>query len=134
MTEMRIYAGEQGDSVCIHVDWSDHNNVKHTFPIEVETQKQDKPRIVGVKVAGRPVLLTDGDVVYHSGAPLETDQPSIVRAIARRFNCFGKGSGDHRDDNPLTIWMKSQPLSFALGVDVSSVVRFVIEYLNGDHR
>jgi hypothetical protein len=48
----------------------------------------------------------------------------IIQAIARHFPCFGKGAAN-TEMNPLARAMQDRPLSFALGVDVGAVVRFV---------
>lgn len=49
----------------------------------------------------------------------------IVRTIGRRFRCFGKGTppveGEH-----LFVALNDKPTVFAAGVDVRSVVEFVL--------
>lgn len=50
----------------------------------------------------------------------------IIAAVSMRFNTFG---GERKSDpfNPITVWAEGQPATFALGVSVEDVVRFVIE-------
>lgn len=49
----------------------------------------------------------------------------IVQHVAQRFRCFGGGRGSAW--NPVTEALKDNPLTFAAGVDVAEVVRFVLE-------
>ena len=128
MTAILVNAGGPGDSFTVHVECIDEHGKAFSFPIEIEVQKQDKPRLVGVKVMNRPVLLRSSDVVFNAGSPLEENQPGIVAAIARDFPTFGGGRVS--DFNPITHWTKDGPVIFAAGVDVDRVVRFVIERLN----
>lgn len=128
MTELRV-SPKQGETLTIHVDWLDENAVRQSFPIEIEIQEQDRPRLVGVKVMHRPVLLRANDIVFHSGSPLDTERPEIVDAIVKNFRCFGGGRVS--DSNPVAHWTKDAPPMFAMGVDVADVVRFVIDRLNG---
>ncbi|HEX8851242.1 MAG TPA: hypothetical protein VF761_17080 [Gemmatimonadaceae bacterium] len=71
MTEMRVYLAEPGESLTIHVETFDENNVRYEFPIEITVQQQDKPRLVGVKVMNTPVLLRGLDSVFHLGGQQE---------------------------------------------------------------
>ena len=51
----------------------------------------------------------------------------IVVLTAQAFTTFGGGCV--RDtSNPIAMAMQNQPAQFALGVDVASVVRFVIDH------
>lgn len=49
----------------------------------------------------------------------------IVAGVQRHFRTFG---GDTKADglNPLTQWSEGKPATFALGVSVEDVVRFVV--------
>lgn len=58
----------------------------------------------------------------------EFDVQRVVTRIGARFRTFGGGRGD--DFNPLAEMLKNKPLTFAAGVDVAEVVRFVME----EHR
>jgi hypothetical protein len=49
----------------------------------------------------------------------------IVRDVARTFPSFGGDRG--AKGNPIAAAMQNEPPSFALGVDVEQVVRFVLE-------
>jgi hypothetical protein len=57
----------------------------------------------------------------------------LTQLVASRFRCFGGGSV--RDDsNPISIWTKDDPASFAAGVKVAEVVAFVLENQQGGAR
>lgn len=71
MTELRVYLAEPGESLTIHVETFDENNVRYEFPIEINVQQQDKPRLIGVKVMNTPVLLRGVDTVFHLGGQQE---------------------------------------------------------------
>jgi len=53
---------------------------------------------------------------------------NIVAGIASRFPCFGVGSGS-AFGNPISEALKNNPPTFAAGVDVETVVRFVVQNL-----
>jgi hypothetical protein len=57
---------------------------------------------------------------------MTTDE--IVAAVKEKFPCFGGGDERVRD-NPIAAALKDRPLMFAMGVDVKSVVEFVIDAL-----
>jgi hypothetical protein len=69
MTEMRIYVASPGESFTIHVETFDENNRRYEFPIEIQVQEQDKPRLIGVRVMGVPVLLRGAEFIGHLGGP-----------------------------------------------------------------
>ncbi len=51
-------------------------------------------------------------------------EDEIVIAIQQYFPTFGGiRKGDHV--NPLTHWLEDKPASFAMGVEVRAVVRFI---------
>ncbi len=50
----------------------------------------------------------------------------IVIAIGKHFRTFG-GENVNKD-NPISIAMKDRPSAFAAGVDVRSVVQFVVTF------
>jgi hypothetical protein len=131
VTEMRIYAGGPGDSFTIHVDWIDENGVSRSFPVEIEVQKQDKPRVIGVRVARKPVFLCYEDVAFNAGGKLD-DCDANVRAIANRIagNFPTFGGGRTSSTYPIAHWTKDAAPMFALGVDVAQVVRFLIDHFN----
>ena len=49
----------------------------------------------------------------------------IVADVGTRFRTFG-GGVDQSDNNPLSSALKNSPLTFAAGVSVEEVVRFVL--------
>lgn len=53
-------------------------------------------------------------------------EAEIALLIAQRFRTFGGGRVQDQS-NPVSHWTKDEPLSFAAGVDVAEVVRFVLE-------
>jgi hypothetical protein len=125
----QILIAERGERIPIDVTFIDEAGRTATSTVVAELMDQDAPVLLGIKVDGRPVLLRSNDTVFHAGAPLETEQPGIVREIARRFRTFG--GGEVRDaSNPISHWTKDEPITFAMGVNVADVVRFVIEQLN----
>jgi hypothetical protein len=56
--------------------------------------------------------------------PVKVDK--IVGHVVRNFSCFGGGKKSVWG-NPLTEILSAKPPSFALGVDVEQVVRFVLK-------
>lgn len=59
---------------------------------------------------------------------MPTLEDEIVNEAARTFRSFGRGlKAGGGDFNPLVRWMKNDPPSFAAGVDIREVVRFVLE-------
>lgn len=57
--------------------------------------------------------------------PEEAEVDRLVSEICARFPHFGGGRGSHV--NPIALTLKDKPPSFAAGVDVEAVVRFVLE-------
>jgi hypothetical protein len=58
-------------------------------------------------------------------AMTEKDVERIVDEIAKRFRTF-VGSGRPEDWNPIAAALEGAPLQFAAGVDVATVVSFVL--------
>ncbi len=54
----------------------------------------------------------------------------IVEAIGMVFRTFGGGKGSKT--NPVADALKDEPLQFAAGVDVASVVNFILEQKEND--
>lgn len=52
---------------------------------------------------------------------------TIVAEIGVRFRTFGGGVGSKTFMNPIAEALKDTPLTFAAGVSVEDVVRFVLE-------
>ena len=48
----------------------------------------------------------------------------ITQIIGRKFRYFG--GGQKAFNNPLAVALKDEPLQFALGVDIKSVVKAVL--------
>jgi len=48
----------------------------------------------------------------------------LAAKIVERFSCFGGGKSN--DWNPISIALKDRPAQFAAGVDVRSVIEFVL--------
>ena len=48
----------------------------------------------------------------------------ITQIIGRKFRSFG--GGQKAFNNPLAVALKDEPLQFALGVDIKSVVKAVL--------
>jgi len=52
---------------------------------------------------------------------------AIVTAVTKNFRCFGGWRTNGADFNPIVAFTKDDPPSFAAGVDVADVVRFVLD-------
>lgn len=50
----------------------------------------------------------------------------ITKAVAESFPSFGGGRTSHY--NPLANALANKPVQFAAGVDIKSVVKFVLEH------
>lgn len=50
----------------------------------------------------------------------------LVRAVAKKFPSFGGGRDDNM--NPIAHALREYPRTFAAGVSIEEVVRFVIEH------
>lgn len=51
--ELTISMGMVGDECVIHVDWFDHNNVRHSDTVCISILDQDKPRTLQITVNGK---------------------------------------------------------------------------------
>lgn len=61
MSEITLHTGCTGSSFLIHIDWFDHNNVKHKDSVELRIKNQDKPRILQVLVNDMIVAQKESD-------------------------------------------------------------------------
>lgn len=77
--EWQAYLREPGDTIEMPVAWMDETGLQHTVRIVVELMNQDAPRLIGIKVANRPVYLASSDIVFHSASP-ETSAPRRIIA------------------------------------------------------
>lgn len=58
----------------------------------------------------------------------EQKRNEIVKGIAARFRCFGKGT--RPSNNPIAYALEDEPTQFAAGVNVKEVVDYVIKRLS----
>jgi hypothetical protein len=55
--EITLHTGLQSDRNTVHIDWHDHNNVKHLDKLEINVLSMDKPRTIEIKL-NRVVIAT----------------------------------------------------------------------------
>jgi len=51
-SEWTFHTGGQGQTDSIHIDWSDHNNVRQRTELQIVIRPQDKPRTLEIWVNG----------------------------------------------------------------------------------
>lgn len=48
--ELTLHTGLAGESITIHIDWSDGNNRRLADTLEISVRSQDKPRIIDIYI------------------------------------------------------------------------------------
>jgi hypothetical protein len=71
-------------------------------------------------------IIINNCIVFFEGVVVSKDEAEIIaEEVAKHFKCFGGGQSPKPFDATLET-LKDGPLQFASGVDVESVVRFIL--------
>jgi len=76
--QLQVVLSGAGDSFKFTIVWRDENHGLHHVDIDAELMNQDVPRLLGVRVSGRPVLLMSSDTVFHAAAPLDVPKGAEI--------------------------------------------------------
>ncbi len=71
--ELTIHTGFAGDETVVHVDWFDHDNVPHKDRVLIAVRRQDKPRMIDVRI---------NEVLVATLLSRPKGQPSHVQTLA----------------------------------------------------
>jgi hypothetical protein len=58
MNELTVHAGSMGEELTLHIDWSDHDNIKQATTVKLEVLPIDKPRTLEISIDGIPVFIS----------------------------------------------------------------------------
>ena len=81
--ELTLHTGCMGQENTIHIDWFDHNNVRHKTRVDIRILDRDKPRSLQLAV--------NNEVVYQNDAGKEWTPPiPPVKELGRKKECAGQ--------------------------------------------